>query len=309
MVLDDIYPDEFILSSSDCLPSTDKNGHYAINWSRFRSSLLEYYDLLCFINGKRKLAKIKFPRLLGLNKEIILDKLKVLSLAQKKGLLYLILDDNKDKNEQFLLFFNKNDVFRLILYHEIWIDFSIKKGIYKSKKDLRSVSKTTSGSGRLFNNETMYEYCISFGVHHLLMGYLFGFHRLAIKGRILRFYIQKIYYTRIEKKLSKAELYDMKYIIKEFNKNKDEKKEFEKYYNCIINKAREFLNKFKKKYTKKFESHWIDKFNENINNIRWKYDLNEVIDDYVPSNFDKEYLKNELKKFNKKIGAGYIKHI
>lgn len=305
MTLKDIYPKKFNLLTNDCQPSTDKYGFYGRNWSRFRSSLLEYYDLLCFINGKRKLAKINYPRLLGLNQDIILDKLKVLSLAQKNELLYIILSSDDEEKSKWLLFFKKNDVFRVILWMYVYNSFVIKNG--KWRKNI----KTIIGEcyfGR-FKDESKIEYYILYSVYILLNGYLFGFNKSVIKGRILRLYIENIYYPKIEKQLSKSELYDLKYIIKEFNKNKNQMKKFEKYYKRVINKARLQLKKFEKKYTKKFEANQINIINNNIFNFGWSYVINDFIDDNVPSNYNKEYLKDELKKFNKKIDIGYIKHI
>ena len=305
MLLKTVLPDEFILSQKDCVPYINKYGN-PINMDRFRSSLIEYYDLLCFINGKRRIAKLNFPRLMGINIHVVLDKLKILVLAQNKGLLFIKLD-KQCNNNQLLLFIKKKDIFHIILYIAIWQNYTFSKDMPLQKTgDLKSRSKyirkkTGDLAYHKFDYEHIDDYFLAAAKYHLLLGYLFGYNKTIIKGRIKRLYIDQIYYKNIENKLSAEHLYDLKYINAEFHKDMSEKKKFEKMYNKIIKKSISFLKIFIKKYTKKYEKKITNEIYLNIQNLKSCLNINSLIDSYIDPRFDTDYLKKEVAKFRIKI--------
>ena len=139
-----IIPKEFKLSKYNCRPMIGKNGT-EIKMSTFRSSLIEYYDLLCLINRKRKMAKLNFPQLLGLNNKIILKKLKVIYLAKHTNLLYFIYMGKY--GDLLYLFFRKENSLRVFIYIKTldnFLDFK-KKFFYRKRiktKRIKNNKKT-----------------------------------------------------------------------------------------------------------------------------------------------------------------------
>ena len=111
---------QFYLSKYQCRPKF-VNG-LPIKRNKFRESMNQYYDLLCLINSERKLAKILYPGIYGVNKKIILMKLKILVLASMNNINIVVINEYKGNSK--CVGFTDKEWLRAMLYirfHKIFI--------------------------------------------------------------------------------------------------------------------------------------------------------------------------------------------
>ena len=101
--------DEFKLEKDDCLPKHNKFGEFR-TYSHFKNSLNNYADILCVINGKKKLCTFLYPGLYGINSEILLNKLKILLLITNYYKLNIItIKSFSHSNDVQCLLFNNSE--------------------------------------------------------------------------------------------------------------------------------------------------------------------------------------------------------
>jgi hypothetical protein len=232
-----------------------------------------YNNYICMLNNINLIDFVNFPYLYEKNEKLILKRLLLLHLIQKKNFKYIKFDIyDKKKNFQIYLFneSKKENILEIMFFTNITNKYDDIYNYYYGTK-LKSLI-TSFMLTKLSYKKTDNQILISI------------FYNMYIK------IIWKGIYNKYKKNREDFKNYE------ELYKFLKEKGYVDKYYNYYADKM---INNYDKFYKKLLNHPEINEFKNNtekkIKNFN-EIDLLKIIDKYVNDKFNKEYIKNTYTK-------------
>jgi hypothetical protein len=259
------------IDKSKCSYYIKKNGKI-----KFINTITQQY--LCMINNINMLSMSMFPYLYDINEDLIVKRLLILYILQKKDFKYLKVSNSTNKNKNYnIIIFNPNKINNILeaLFHNYITEKTNKIANFYFGTKIKELS-TLFMINKLFNNYSTKDILILIFYDNYI------------------YLIQEEIYKKYKKELSDFENYNDIYI---FLKSKGY---VEKYYNYY---AKKMINNYNKYYEKLLDNDEIEIFKKkNIKNIKNFKDINlmKIIDKYINNNFNKEYIKNKFIEIKEK---------
>ena len=135
------------IDKSKCSYYIKKNGKI-----KFINTITQQY--LCMINNINMLSMSMFPYLYDINEDLIVKRLLILYILQKKDFKYFIVNNSKNKNKNYsIIIFNPNKINNILeaLFHNYITERSNKIANFYFGTKIKELS-TLFMINKLFNN-------------------------------------------------------------------------------------------------------------------------------------------------------------
>jgi len=260
------------IKKSECSYFIKKNGKI-----KFINTINKQY--LCMINNLNVLSiRSMFPYLYDKNEDLIIKKLLILYILQKKDFKYfkIIHSTNKNKNYEIIIF-NPSSINNVseLMFHHYMIETSEKNKNFYYGTIIKKLS-TLFMLNKLSNNYNNKDILILIFYEHYI------------------YLIESEMYKKYKKNLSDFKNYMDIYI---FLKSKGY---VEKYYN---NYAKKMIKNYDIYYKKIKENDELEIFKKTvikeIKNFK-NINLIKLIDKYINNSFNKDYIKNKFTEIKEK---------